>query len=122
DAITAAWTAGDIDAAYVWNPNLAKIVGDGGKVLITSEDLAKKGKTTYDLGVVTTKFADAYPDVVKVWVAQEDKAVTLLNSDPDAAAKAISAELNITPAEAKDQASQLIFVPAAEQAGAAYLA
>jgi taurine transport system substrate-binding protein len=57
DAILAAWQQGDIDGAYVWNPVLAKLTADGGKVLITSEDLSKKGKTTYDLAVVTTSFA-----------------------------------------------------------------
>ncbi|HWJ64005.1 MAG TPA: glycine betaine ABC transporter substrate-binding protein, partial [Acidimicrobiales bacterium] len=30
DEIYAAWSQGDIDGAYVWNPNLAKIIDDGG--------------------------------------------------------------------------------------------
>ena len=68
DAIYAAFSAGQIDGAYVWNPNLAKIVQDGGKVLITSADLAAKGKTTYDLAVVTNAFAEKYPDAVNAWV------------------------------------------------------
>ena len=58
DAIYAAWQQGDIDGAYVWNPNLAKLVAEGGTVLVTSEDLAEKGKTTYDLAIVTNEFAD----------------------------------------------------------------
>ena len=53
---------GDIDGAYVWNPNLAKIIDDGGKVLITSAELAEEGKTTYDLAVVTNEFAEEYPE------------------------------------------------------------
>ena len=62
DAIYASWQTGDIDAAYVWNPNLAKIIADGGgKVLITSADLAEQGKTTYDLAVVSNDFAESYP-------------------------------------------------------------
>jgi taurine transport system substrate-binding protein len=121
DAIFAAWQKGDIDAAYVWNPNLAKLIKDGGKVLITSEDLAKKGKTTYDLAVVTTKFATDYPDVVTVWAKQQDKAVQLIKSDPTKAAASIAPELNITPDEAKAQLGDLIFVTAAEQVGADYL-
>jgi ABC-type taurine transport system ATPase subunit len=32
---------GDIDGAYVWNPNLAKLIKDGGHVLVSSA-----GKTT----------------------------------------------------------------------------
>ena len=121
DAILAAWQTGQIDGAYVWNPNLAKLTADNGKVLITSEDLAKKGKTTYDLAVVTNKFATAYPAAVQLWLNAENAAVAEIKSDPAKAAASIAAELNITPAEAQDQLSQLIFVSAADQAGAAYL-
>ncbi len=121
DAILAAWTAGQIDGAYVWNPNLAKLKEDGGKVLITSADLAKKGKTTYDLAIVTTKFASAYPGAVQTWLDQQNAAVNLIKSDPDAAAADIAAELNITPAEAKSQLGDLVFVDAATQAGSDYL-
>jgi taurine transport system substrate-binding protein len=121
DAIYAAWQQGDIDGAYVWNPNLAKLVENGGHTLITSADLAKKGKTTYDLAVVSNDFAKKYPGAVKTWLTQENRAVELLHSNPTKAAKDIAAELNITPAEAKQQASQLIFVDAADQAGKQYL-
>ena len=121
DAILAAWQAGQIDGAYVWNPNLAKLTADNGKVLITSEDLSKKGKTTYDLAVVTNKFASEYPAAVQLWLDAENAAVKEIQSDPAKAAVAVAAELNITEAEAKDQLSQLIFVDAATQAGADYL-
>lgn len=121
DDIYAAWSRGDIDGAYVWNPNLAKIVKDGGHVLVSSEDLAKEGKTTYDLAVVTNEFADKYPDAVKTWVAQQDKAVKLYRSDPDAAATAVGAELNLSADEVLPQMQDLIFLDAAEQAGADYL-
>ncbi|MES1193342.1 MAG: ABC transporter substrate-binding protein, partial [Solirubrobacterales bacterium] len=89
DAIAAAWSRGDIDGAYVWNPNLAKLIKDGGHVLVSSADLAKEGKTTYDLAVVTKDFASKYPDAVKTWVAQQDRAVKLYRSDPDAVATAV---------------------------------
>jgi taurine transport system substrate-binding protein len=121
DDIYAAWSRGDIDGAYVWNPNLAKLVKDGGHVLVSSEDLAKEGKTTYDLAVVTDEFADKYPDAVKTWVAQQDRAVKLYRSDPDAAATAVGAELNLSTDEVLPQMKDLIFLDAAEQAGADYL-
>lgn len=121
DAILAAWKRGDVDGAYVWNPVLAKLLADGGKTLVTSAELAKEGKTTYDLAVVTDDFADKYPDAVKTWVAQQDKAVKQIKSAPDEAAAAVAAELSITPAEAKAQLDDLIFVDAATQAGDEYL-
>jgi taurine transport system substrate-binding protein len=121
DAIAAAWSRGDIDGAYVWNPNLAKLIKDGGHVLVSSADLAKEGKTTYDLAVVTKDFASKYPDAVKTWVAQQDRAVKLYRSDPDAVATAVGAELNVSADEILPQLKDLIFLTAAEQAGPDYL-
>ncbi|MEA2443502.1 MAG: taurine transport system substrate-binding protein, partial [Thermoleophilales bacterium] len=121
DDIYAAWSRGDIDGAYVWNPNLAKIKQHGGKILITSAELAKQGKTTYDLAVVTNDFASKYPKAVTTWAAQQDKAVKLYRSDPNAAAAAVAAELNLKPAEALSQMKDLVFLTAPEQAGAQYL-
>lgn len=121
DAIYAAWKKGDIDAAYVWNPNLAKIKEDGGEVLITSADLAKKGQTTYDLAVATNEFAEKYPEALNTWAAQQDKAVKLIQDSPDEAAKAIAAELSISEDEALAQLKDLIFLNAAEQVGEDYL-
>ena len=115
DAIYAAWQQGDIDGAYVWNPNLAKLIAEGGTVLVTSEDLAKKGKTTYDLAIVTNAFAAEYPQAVQIWVDQQNAAVNTIKNDPDSAAAAVAAELNITPEEAKQQLSELIFLDAAQQ-------
>ncbi len=121
DEIYAAWTRGDIDGAYVWNPTLAKLESEGGKVLVDSAQLSEKGYTTYDLAVVTNEFAEKYPDAVTTWVEQQNKAVELISSDPDAAAKAIAAELSITDAEAKAQLDDLIFLNASEQVGTDYL-
>lgn len=121
DDIYAAWSRGDIDGAYVWNPNLAKIVDDGGKIIISSKDLSEQGKTTYDLAVVTNEFAEEYPAAVTTWVEQQDKAVKLIKDDPDAAAAAIGAELNLKPAEVTPQLAGLIFLDASEQVGPDYL-
>jgi taurine transport system substrate-binding protein len=121
DAIYAAWKKGDIDGAYVWNPNLAKIKDDGGKVLITSAELSEKGQTTYDLAVASNEFAEKYPDALNTWAAQQDKAVKLIQDSPDEAAKAIAAELSISEDDALAQLKDLIFLNASEQAGDDYL-
>lgn len=119
-AILAAWQRGDIDGAYVWNPTLAELKKDG-TVLITSAELAKQGKLTADLAVVTNKFAEQYPEAVQVWVEQQDRAVKLFQSDPQAAAAAVGNQLNITAEEALAQMKDLIYLDAAQQAGADYL-
>jgi taurine transport system substrate-binding protein len=118
--ILAAWQRGDIDAAYVWNPTLASLKKDG-TVLITSADLAKKGKLTADLAVVTNAFADKYPAAVQTWVDQENKAVQLYTSDPASASAAVGRQLNISAADALSQMKDLILLDATQQAGADYL-
>lgn len=120
DAILASWKAGQIDAAYVWNPTLAQLTG--GTTLIDSAQLAAKGQTTYDLAVVATAFARKYPKAVQAWVAAEDDAVKQLHAGDEKAFASIAAEANITPDEARQQAKGLIFVDAAHQAGDDYLA
>jgi taurine transport system substrate-binding protein len=99
--ILAAWQRGDIDAAYVWNPTLADLKKDG-KILITSADLAKQGKLTADLAVVS-------------------KAFGLYNSDPQTAAADVGKELNLSADEALAQMKDLIFLDATQQASAQYL-
>lgn len=121
DAIVAAWKAGKIDAAYTWNPSLAELVKDGGKVLVDSSQLAAKGQTTYDLAVVSTEFAKAHPDAVQTWVEQQDAAVKQLQAKDPKAFASIAKQANISVAEAKAQAAGLVFVDAKEQAGADYL-
>jgi taurine transport system substrate-binding protein len=120
DDIVAAWQRGDIDAAYVWNPALAKIKEDG-KVLISSKQLAEQGTVTADLGIVRNEFAEKYPDVVTEWIKQETRAVKLYKQDPEAAAEAVGAEFNLSPQEALSQMQGLIFLEASEQATPKYL-
>jgi taurine transport system substrate-binding protein len=111
--IVAAWTRGDIDAAYTWLPTLDEIKKTG-KVLITSRQLATAGKPTLDLGVVSTAFIQAHPDAVAAWRKAEAQALDLISSDPASAAKAVGAELNLSPADAQHQLSQGVFLKPAD--------
>jgi taurine transport system substrate-binding protein len=65
--IGAAWERGDIDATFVWDPVLARIKGNG-KVLVTSGELTKAGRPTFDGFVVTRKFASEHPDFMVAFV------------------------------------------------------
>ncbi|MFK3728827.1 glycine betaine ABC transporter substrate-binding protein [Streptomyces sp. NPDC088090] len=116
----AAWKRGDIDAAYVWTPTLGELAKDG-KVLVSSRELAARGKPTADLGVVTNAFAAAHPEVVTAWIKAQDAAVAQARTAPDEAAKSIGAELGLPAAEAKRQLSQLVLLSAKEQTGPDYL-
>ncbi|UXA13759.1 ABC transporter substrate-binding protein [Mycobacterium sp. SMC-8] len=119
-AILAAWERGDIDAAYTWLPTLDELRTTGND-LITSRQLAKAGKPTLDLGVVSKVFAQAHPDVVDIWRRQEARALDLIKNDPDAAAKAVSAEIGLTPEETAGQIKQGVFLTPDELASAEWL-
>lgn len=54
--IAAAWERGDIDAAFIWDPVLGKIKGNG-KVIATSKTIGAKGFPTFDGLIVNAKWA-----------------------------------------------------------------
>lgn len=112
-AILAAWDRGDIDAAYTWLPTLDDL-RKSGKDLITSRQLAKDGKPTLDLGAVRTEFADANPEVVDIWRQQQARALDVIKDDPEAAAKAIAAEVGLTPQDLAGQLKQGVYLTPAE--------
>jgi len=118
--ILAAWTRGDIDAAYSWLPSLDELKKTG-KVLISSRQLATAGKPTLDLGVVSTPFIQAHPDAVDAWRKAEAQALDLIAGDPAAASKSIGAELNLTPEEAQSQLEQGVFLKPADLASDEWL-
>ncbi|WP_106399356.1 taurine ABC transporter substrate-binding protein [Actinocorallia populi] len=118
--IQAAWTRGDIDAAYVWTPVLGELQKDG-RTLVTSRDLAAKGRVTADLAVVRTAFADRYPEALAVWLRQQDRAVKLVREDKAAASAAVGRQLGLSPEEAGRQIDQLILLDGEEQQGAGHL-
>ncbi|MBD2100286.1 ABC transporter substrate-binding protein [Leptolyngbya sp. FACHB-261] len=117
----AAWQRGDIDGGYLWQPGLSKMEQDGGRVLATSGDLAKRGYATFDVAVVRREFAQQYPEVVRQYVAMLDQAVKLYRQDPQAAAKAIAPELGLSPEESLSQIKQYTWFDAAEQTDSKYL-
>jgi len=117
----AAWQRGDIDGGFVWQPTLSKMTDADGTVLITAKELAEKGIITADLGIVSTEFAEQYPDFLKGYVEALDEAVALYRNDPEAAAEAISEEIGLTPEESLSVMNELVWVSSEEQSGADYL-
>ena len=108
-AILAAWERGDIAAAYSWLPTLDQLEKSG-KVLITSRELADKGKPTLDLATVSNSFAKDNPKVVDVWRQQQARALKEIKDDPAAAAKAIAAEIGLSPDDVAGQLTKAVFL------------
>jgi len=119
--ILAAWQRKDIDAAFVWNPVLAKLVAEDGSTIVTAEELAQKGAITADVAIASGKFSEAYPEFIKQYVAVLDSAVQLYRDNPEEAAAALAPILSTDEKDALEQTKQLVWLTSKEQADAKYL-
>ena len=81
--IAAAWLRGDIDAAFVWDPALGRIK-ETGKVLITSGQLCKWGKCTFDGMVAQRKWAKENKDFMAKFLKIVAAADESYRSNPSA--------------------------------------
>ncbi len=123
--ITAAWTRGDIDAAYVWDPALGQIKGSG-KVLVSSSEVAKWGAPTFDAWIVRDDFAAANPDFVQAFVKVTTDAYAAYRANPKGWADKAATDkiVRLTGAKPEDVPELLagsVFPTAAEQAAPALL-
>jgi taurine transport system substrate-binding protein len=117
----AAWNQGEIDAAFVWEPTLSKLLEKDGKVLFSSRQLVERGFPTADLCVVRKAFATKYPSAVIKYLKNLDRAVKLYRSRPEEAAAAVARQLSISPEKAARQMEGLIFVTGEEQLSGKYV-
>jgi taurine transport system substrate-binding protein len=124
--IAAAWQRGDIDAAFVWDPALARIK-QSGKVLITSGELSKKGKATFDGVAANRAWADANPEFMAKFVKVIADADASFRANPSAwgadsaAAKTIAGKIGGDPKEIADALKLYAYPSAQQQASPAWL-
>ncbi len=117
----AAWFRGDIDAAYVWEPSLNKMVQSGGKILMDSGTLAARGYPTWDIAVAMDDFAAKYPDFVGKFVKSECAAVDYWLSKPEETAAIIAKELSLPVDDARRMMKGTGMVPCDKQLAEPYL-
>lgn len=116
----AAWTAGQIDAAYVWEPAIGRMVAQGGRILIDNSEMARRGFPMWDIAVVSDTLASSYPDLVASYVRSECAAIDLWHIDPELAAAMVASELDLLLAEAKRMMDGTGMVPCSQQTDPAY--
>ena len=121
--IVAAWMTGQIDAAYIWAPIMTKLIEEGGTMLISDGDMAKKGYFAGDVAVVSNAFAEQHPDLVEAFVEQNLRAVKWVNANGPGAYDAMMKEYELTPAQLKNGAlpPATVFPDKAEQLSATWL-
>jgi len=124
--IAAAWERGDIDGAFIWDPVLSKIKGNG-KVIATSGTIGKKGFPTFDGLIVNAEWAaknEAFMVALVKALAKADEDYRANAAKWTADSPQVKAVAKWTKADAKDvpPAMALYKVPtAAEQLSPAWL-
>ncbi len=84
----------EIDAAWVPEPWGARLVREaGGKIFLDERDLWLDGKFTTACVIVSTKFLNEHPDVVKQWLAAHVDLTQRINADPAAAKQTLNREI-----------------------------
>ena len=122
----AAWERGDIDAAFVWDPALARMKKNG-DVVITSGELSARGKATFDGVAVSREFAGANKDFMAKFVritADADAAYLQDKAKWTADSAQVKAVVELFGGEASDIPDSLSlygYVPPEAQASKAWL-
>jgi taurine transport system substrate-binding protein len=93
-----AFTNKDVDAAYAWEPWIAKMEAAGGRVLVRTKDL---GLDTSDHWVVREKWAKANPEGMRRLVRVIDLAYQAFSRDRSVAIRATAENLGVSEAVSK---------------------
>lgn len=124
--IAAAWERGDIDATFIWDPVLARVKSNG-KVIISSGDIAKMGKPTFDAIMVNKPWAEKNQDFVTkliAAVAKQDQAYKADHAKWTADSEEVKAVAKIVGAKPEDVPAAMAaynFPSAKEQASDTWL-
>ncbi|MBU3739458.1 MAG: taurine ABC transporter substrate-binding protein [Rhodoferax sp.] len=124
--IAAAWERGDIDAAFIWDPVLSKIKGNG-KSIASSGSIGAKGFPTFDGFAVNAKWAaenEAFMVALTKALIKADENYRKNGGKWTADTAEVKAIAKVTKADAKDvpPAMKLYKFPtAAEQVGSKWL-
>ncbi|MBV9784955.1 MAG: ABC transporter substrate-binding protein [Acidisphaera sp.] len=111
DAIVAAWSRGDIDAAYVWSPAKSKLLAAGGAVYETYKELDAAGYVIADLIVARTAFLQQYPAAVTGILSAYGRALDLWKTQPAEAAKIVGQQAGVSAQVAQSDMEEYDFVP-----------
>lgn len=120
-AILAAWSRGDIDAAYIWEPVLGQLAKQNGKIIAFNKDLLSHGYLAGDVGFVKTSLLTEHPDVVKAWIKANIRAIDLIKTDPRQAEASAANAYGVSAEEIKATFEGDLFPDAQEQLGPEYL-
>ncbi|MDR3593413.1 MAG: aliphatic sulfonate ABC transporter substrate-binding protein [Clostridium sp.] len=119
--ISTAWERYEIDGAYAWEPTKSRLVSEGGKVLITSADLAKQGAITGEVGIVQNDFASKYPNFLKAYISVLNDSVHQYRNNRQESAAALSKELGLPTDETLRLMYEVTVLDAKDQTNPKYI-
>jgi taurine transport system substrate-binding protein len=99
--IASGWDRGDLDAAYIWQPVVAQLAADKGKILVKTGDLLAGGIIVFDGIVVRDEFKQKHPDLLLSYLKEYDRIAQMYISQPDAVAQTMSKYLQLPLNDAK---------------------
>lgn len=117
--IVAAWSRGDIDAAYVWPPALTTILKNG-TTIITSEEVGEKSVPTFDGIIASRSWAAKHPEFMVAFTKVLAKTYADYNANSakwTATSPEVKAMAKLVGGEAADDADalKLLRYPAAQE-------
>ena len=114
-AIQAAWSKGEIDAAYVWSPAKSKLLEAGGSVFRTWDTLDKAGYVVADVIIARNNFARDYPEALVGFLRAYGRALDMWRTKPEEAARLVAASAGVTPETAMRDMKEYEFIDLAAQ-------
>ena len=113
----AAYVRGDIDGAFIWDPQATEIKNMGGEVLTSAEEMASLGYATMDVEIVANKFAKKYPNIVRTYITCMDDAIKMYREDSKLAGDTMSKQLGIPTEDCISQVESSSWITSDEQKG-----
>jgi taurine transport system substrate-binding protein len=121
DAMVAAWSRGDIDAGYVWNPAKSRLLASGGEVYETAKELDAAGYIIADVVIARSVFLEQNPDIVAGLLRAYGRALDQWKTKPDEAAETVAKQAGVTADVAKADMNECEFISLKTQLTAAWL-
>jgi taurine transport system substrate-binding protein len=119
--IALAWSRGDIDAAWFWEPALGRVLEDDANLFNTSGLMAARGYPTWDVGIVMDDFAEKYPDYVTKFLKAECAGIDYWINNPAETAVILAKELGLDLDDATRMMKGTEMVPCAKQLTPQYI-
>ncbi|CAH2598805.1 PhnD/SsuA/transferrin family substrate-binding protein [Rhodovastum atsumiense] len=115
DAIVAAWTRGDIDAAYIWAPAKSKLLANGGTPFRTWDKLDAAGYVIADTILARTGFAEQQPQAVTALLKASGQTLDYYRAQPQQATAEIARTAGVSPEVAAADLKEYEFLSLSEQ-------